>query len=103
MYLWGENSGSRLTSLRWFDHDFGDVAWPADITNCFTVPSGGSEKVPVGLVDLQAGGWSFAARDMRGGVWVWGELCVGDLKLMCRPSRWTRMDEARLGKCLCYC
>ncbi|TXT15698.1 hypothetical protein VHUM_00201 [Vanrija humicola] len=28
---------------------------------------------PVRLVDLQAGGWSFAARDTRGGVWVWGE------------------------------
>ncbi|KAL1413473.1 hypothetical protein Q8F55_001242 [Vanrija albida] len=29
---------------------------------------------PVRLVDLQAGGWSFAARDIRGGVWVWGQL-----------------------------
>ena len=26
----------------------------------------------VGVVDLQAGGWSFTARDMDGGVWVWG-------------------------------
>lgn len=28
---------------------------------------------PVGIVDLQAGGWSFAARDMQGAIWVWGE------------------------------
>jgi SCF-associated factor 1 len=27
----------------------------------------------VGIVDLQASGWGFIARDMSGGVWVWGE------------------------------
>ncbi|RXK35488.1 hypothetical protein M231_07266 [Tremella mesenterica] len=27
-----------------------------------------------GVVELQAGGWSFTARDMNGGVWVWGVL-----------------------------
>lgn len=26
----------------------------------------------VGIVEMQAGGWSFTARDMDGGVWVWG-------------------------------
>jgi SCF-associated factor 1 len=25
-----------------------------------------------GIVELQAGGWSFAARDMQGVIWVWG-------------------------------
>jgi hypothetical protein len=25
------------------------------------------------IVDLQAAGWSFAALDSKGGVWVWGE------------------------------
>ena len=28
----------------------------------------------VGIVELQAGGWSFTARDMLGGVWVGGEF-----------------------------
>ncbi|KAL7424224.1 hypothetical protein Q5752_001810 [Cryptotrichosporon argae] len=27
-----------------------------------------------GIVDLQAGGWGFTARDVDGGVWVWGQL-----------------------------
>ncbi|ORY27217.1 regulator of chromosome condensation 1/beta-lactamase-inhibitor protein II [Naematelia encephala] len=27
-----------------------------------------------GIVELQASGWGFAARDMDGGVWVWGQL-----------------------------
>jgi SCF-associated factor 1 len=27
----------------------------------------------IGVVELQAGGWSFTARDMDGGIWVWGE------------------------------
>lgn len=29
-----------------------------------------------GIVELEAGGWSFAARDMDGLVWVWGECSV---------------------------
>jgi hypothetical protein len=29
----------------------------------------------VGVVEMQAGGWSFTARDMEGGVWVWGQSC----------------------------
>jgi SCF-associated factor 1 len=32
------------------------------------------EREPVGIVELQAGGWSFAARDAAGNVWVWGQL-----------------------------
>jgi len=39
----------------------------------------------MGVVDLQAGGWSFTARDMDGGVWVWGKLigtCNTDEVLM---------------------
>ena len=39
---------------------------------------GGRDRVKtangVGVVELQAGGWSFTARDMDGGVWVWGGL-----------------------------
>ena len=26
-----------------------------------------------GIVELQAGGWSFTARDMEGNIYVWGE------------------------------
>lgn len=33
----------------------------------------GKVGMGVGVVDLQAGGWSFTARDMDGGIWVWGE------------------------------
>jgi hypothetical protein len=34
----------------------------------------GEERGSAGIVEMQAGGWSFAARDMEGVVWVWGEL-----------------------------
>lgn len=32
-------------------------------------------KKSSGIVELQAGGWSFAARDLHGGVWAWG-MCL---------------------------
>lgn len=78
VYLWGEATGSRLTALaagdiqryRW------SLSRPYDVTRAFTLPSPnpGNDREPVGLVELQAGGWSFAARDAAGNVWVWGML-----------------------------
>ena len=41
------------------------------------VEDGGGEEDMLsgtGIVELQAGGWSFTARDMEGGVWVWGKF-----------------------------
>ena len=37
-------------------------------TNTMASSRGGGD----GIVELQAGGWSFAARDMQGVIWVWG-------------------------------
>ncbi|GMK59581.1 hypothetical protein CspeluHIS016_0801870 [Cutaneotrichosporon spelunceum] len=78
VYLWGEATQSRLTSLpdsgtnryRW------NVPRPYDISRAFTLPNPliPGERETVGLVELQAGGWSFAARDAVGNVWVWGQL-----------------------------
>lgn len=34
----------------------------------------GVEEGRRGIVEMHAGGWSFAARDMNGVVWVWGEF-----------------------------
>lgn len=86
-YLWGEATGSRLTSLPERDTNYRwSLARPYDVSRAFTVPvtstnpgpaSGmgpSGEREPIGLVELQAGGWSFSARDSGGSVWVWGRL-----------------------------
>jgi hypothetical protein len=37
---------------------------------------GGGVGRRVGVVEMVAGGWSFAARDQDGGVYVWGEIFI---------------------------
>lgn len=39
----------------------------------------------MGIVDLQASGWGFVARDMSGGVWAWGESSF-PFKMCCEPK-----------------
>lgn len=41
----------------------------------------GTGGIGAGIVELQAGGWSFTARDMDGGLWVWGGLPFTRVKL----------------------
>ncbi|CAK9785467.1 RCC1/BLIP-II protein [Cutaneotrichosporon oleaginosum] len=78
VYLWGEGTQSRLTSLA--DTGMNRYRWnlprPYDVARAFSlpVPTTPGEREPVGVVELQAGGWSFAARDAAGNVWVWGQL-----------------------------
>lgn len=42
-------------------------------------------KKSPGIVELQAGGWSFAARDLYGGVWAWGKP-VSSVNIVARLS-----------------
>ncbi|BEI79965.1 hypothetical protein CcaverHIS002_0104940 [Cutaneotrichosporon cavernicola] len=78
VYLWGEATQSRLTALP--DNGMNRYRWnvprPYDVARAFTLPNAAipGEREPIGLVELQAGGWSFAARDAAGHVWVWGQL-----------------------------
>lgn len=95
VYVWGSSGNSRLGLER------GDprlhvsstrgVPFPAEISSLFEVPKSSLKRpidpmgshehnpgddimVRVGIVDLQAGGWSFTARDFEGGIWVWGKF-----------------------------
>lgn len=93
VYLWGANENSRLAAVPGVDvNRFSSVPAPADATPSFKAPppkypadslaADGEESEKVEgecrerIVDLQTGGWSYTARDAKGGVWVWGELAV---------------------------
>ena len=73
----------------------------------------GKGEEDVSVVDLQAGGWSFTARDSNGGVWVWGEVLLPRITMLspswidyadsmyCLQARWTERSshgERRLGQ-----
>lgn len=93
VYVWGSSGNSRLGldrgDRRLHASSMRGVDFPAEITSVFQVPkssvkrpmdpfgshqknAGDNEFIRVGVVDLQAGGWSFTARDFEGGIWVWG-------------------------------
>lgn len=48
-------------------------AWGEGVVGREGMGAGDAAGKEVGVVELQAGGWSFTARDMDGGIWVWGE------------------------------
>ncbi|KAI9637852.1 regulator of chromosome condensation 1/beta-lactamase-inhibitor protein II [Dioszegia hungarica] len=52
---------------------------------------GVEDKRDLAIVEMQAGGWSFAARDVEGKVWVWGQL-DGDLPAF-RIASWADKYE----------
>lgn len=92
-----------LKGRRWVDRLAGDLA--GAVAGRGEKPGGteqgrGSREVDgdAGIVEMHAGGWSFAARDMAGRVWVWGEY-----KSFHWFRRWySRISPLRLlGDCLC--
>lgn len=106
VYVWGSSGNSRLGlergDQRLHASSMRGVPFPAEITSAFQVPKstlkrpidpmgshvsnpGDDEMTRLGVVDLQAGGWSFTARDFEGGIWVWGEL-IGRFLLISRPA-----------------
>lgn len=93
-YLWGEATGSRLTSLPERDSNYRwSLARPYDVSRAFTVPSRDEEREPIGLVEMQAGGWSFAARDAAGNVWVWGRLDGQGFSRAGWEHRWCEVER----------
>lgn len=91
VYLWGSSGNHRLAAVPGIDLRRSTVPAPADATPSFKAPtsrhpadslaSEGEQAAAEGesrerIVELQTGGWSYTARDAKGGVWVWGELKV---------------------------
>lgn len=93
VYLWGANENNRLAAVPGVDgFRWSTVPAPADATPSFKAsaaqhPADSLASETDGdtstddesrerIVDLQTGGWSYTARDAKGGVWVWGELAV---------------------------
>lgn len=90
VYLWGANENGRLGAIPGVDPNrWSSVPAPADATPSFKAPApkypadslasdDEGEQLVEGecrerIVDLQTGGWSYTARDAKGGVWVWGK------------------------------
>ncbi|KAK6903041.1 hypothetical protein I203_108302 [Kwoniella mangroviensis CBS 8507] len=103
-YLWGSSDNSRLggaeltstrkyaryvdipSEIRWNDDDekksWSDNLKDSLITALSTstqnnhndISEGNERRGKSGVVELQAGGWSFTARTSDGSIWVWGQL-----------------------------
>ena len=113
-YLWGSTGEARLGSLsdiaartraarmsfvRKVEKPMNVSDWfngttPAPVQGTST-PNKGVPADRASMVDLQAGGWSFAARDSKGGVWVWGELGKRELWSNSQASSMGRRTMAR--------